>query len=167
MQILWATAGADWSREQRAIELSLLSPEQQRAVAGTQEPTLEEQLLAELLAANGELLEALRMYDDLRRVGIEREAEERSDAATRIGRSVRLRAARVCVRRSHCGCSRCRILIPAVVMAARVTISRISTFPVQGLMQAAGHVRMAARARSRRRRQVAGVRRHPQAQTRI
>ena len=51
--------------------------------------TVEEQLLAALLGANEELLEALRQYDDLERVGIERDAEERSRKETRIDRSVR------------------------------------------------------------------------------
>lgn len=44
--------------------------------------------MAALLGANEELLEALRLYDDLERVGIERDAEERSRKETRIDRSV-------------------------------------------------------------------------------
>lgn len=50
--------------------------------------TAEEKLLAALLGANEELLEALRLYDDLERVGIERDAEERSRKETRMDRSV-------------------------------------------------------------------------------
>lgn len=50
--------------------------------------TTEEKLLAAILAANEELLEALRLYDDLERVGIERDAEERSKREVRMDRSV-------------------------------------------------------------------------------
>lgn len=56
----------------------------------TPELTPEEQLLADLLAANEELMEALRVYDDLERVGLEREAEERSRKEIRMDRSVRV-----------------------------------------------------------------------------
>lgn len=50
--------------------------------------TTEEKLLAAILAANEELLEALRQYDDLERVGIERDAQERSKKEVRMDRSV-------------------------------------------------------------------------------
>ena len=53
--------------------------------------TTEEKLLAAILASNEELLEALRLYDDLERVGIERDAEERSKREIRMDRSVSLR----------------------------------------------------------------------------
>lgn len=53
--------------------------------------TTEEKLLAAILASNEELLEALRLYDDLERVGIERDAEERSKREVRMDRSVSLR----------------------------------------------------------------------------
>lgn len=59
-------------------------------ISSTGELTQEEQLLAALLAANEDLMEALRLYDDLERVGMEREAEERSRKETRMDRSVRL-----------------------------------------------------------------------------
>ncbi|KAI0668846.1 hypothetical protein C8Q78DRAFT_212551 [Trametes maxima] len=49
--------------------------------------TTEEKLLAAILAANEELLEALRQYDDLERVGIERDAQERSKKETRMDRT--------------------------------------------------------------------------------
>ncbi|KAH9916215.1 uncharacterized protein B0H18DRAFT_1038853 [Fomitopsis serialis] len=56
-------------------------------ISSTGELTQEEQLLAALLAANEDLMEALRLYDDLERVGMEREAEERSRKETRMDRS--------------------------------------------------------------------------------
>lgn len=42
--------------------------------------TWEEELLLEMLAANEGLLSALRLYDDLMRVAVKREAEVRTDA---------------------------------------------------------------------------------------
>jgi len=68
-QIPWATAGAERSREQ---QLSII--EKKRTIspnlAGQEntEITTEERLLAALLATNADLLEALRMYDDLKRL---------------------------------------------------------------------------------------------------
>jgi hypothetical protein len=51
-----------------------------------------EQLLEAILGANHELAEALRIYDDLQRVGeeamLEREVEERSRRDIRLDRSV-------------------------------------------------------------------------------
>lgn len=63
-QIPWATAGAERSRAQLDH-------------TGTRRrtDTREELLLADLLKANEELTEALRMYKDLERIGVEREVE--------------------------------------------------------------------------------------------
>ena len=55
------------------------------------ELTQEEHLLAELLDANEALTGVLLMYDDIERIGIEREAEERSRKEVRMDRSVGLR----------------------------------------------------------------------------
>lgn len=52
---------------------------------------MEEQLLAALLAANAELLEALKQWDDLNRVAIERKVEDRSKREVRMDRRVSLR----------------------------------------------------------------------------
>ena len=52
------------------------------------EQTVEESLLASLLAANADLMEALKQYDDLKRVAIERQAEERSRKEVRMERKV-------------------------------------------------------------------------------
>jgi hypothetical protein len=84
MQIPWATAGADRSREEKAIQLSM----QLDSPHSPTELTIEEQLLAELLRSNEELLDVLRQYQDLERIGIEREAEERSRKETRMDRTV-------------------------------------------------------------------------------
>lgn len=46
--------------------------------------TNEEHLLAELLGANEELLEAIKMYTDLERVGIEQGALERALADQKV-----------------------------------------------------------------------------------
>lgn len=51
------------------------------------ELTQEEHLLAELLDANEALTGVLLMYDDIERIGIEREAEERSRREVRMDRS--------------------------------------------------------------------------------
>lgn len=100
-QIPWASAGAERSR--LAAGRGRTNPKESRpSVESTRSystpkldsdresvrSTPEEQLLAALLGANEELLEALRLYDDLERVGIERDAEERSRKETRIDRSV-------------------------------------------------------------------------------
>jgi len=50
--------------------------------------TREEQLLASLLAANAELMEALKQCDDLERVAIERKTEDLSLRETRMDRRV-------------------------------------------------------------------------------
>jgi hypothetical protein len=52
------------------------------------ELTLEEELLAALLDSNEALLEALRVYDDLERLAVEREAEEISRRDVRMDRRV-------------------------------------------------------------------------------
>lgn len=52
------------------------------------ELTIEEKLLAALLGANAELLEALKQYADLERVGLERKVQDRSMIETRIDRRV-------------------------------------------------------------------------------
>jgi hypothetical protein len=46
--------------------------------------TKEETLLAALLAANAELIEALKQYDDMERVAMERKAEDRSRKDVRM-----------------------------------------------------------------------------------
>ena len=52
------------------------------------ELTVEENLLAALLGANAELMEALQQYEDLERVAEERLAEERSRKEIRMDRGV-------------------------------------------------------------------------------
>lgn len=52
------------------------------------ELTPEEQLLGSLLEANEALTSVLRVYDDIERIGIEREAVERSRQEIRLDRSV-------------------------------------------------------------------------------
>ena len=110
-QIPWATAGADRSRAAREAQQQQL--QQQRTIkrrnspngpnatakpprnkqgAGEDSPvetTPEEQLLGELLEANGALTSVLRDYDDIERIGIERETAERSRQEVRLDRSVR------------------------------------------------------------------------------
>uniref|UniRef100_A0A8H8CFZ1 VHS domain-containing protein n=1 Tax=Psilocybe cubensis TaxID=181762 RepID=A0A8H8CFZ1_PSICU len=51
--------------------------------------TIEEQLLAALLAANAELMEALKVYDDLKRVALERRIEDQSRRDARSARRAR------------------------------------------------------------------------------
>ena len=103
-QIPWAFAQAEKSRQAAgrrgqpngAPRPSLDSRGRRRTdsqvslstISSSGELTQEEQLLAALLAANEDLMEALRLYDDLERVGIEREAEERSRKETRMDRNV-------------------------------------------------------------------------------
>ncbi|CCM02123.1 uncharacterized protein FIBRA_04200 [Fibroporia radiculosa] len=101
-QIPWAFAGAERSRQAagRGVTASPIatrpSVDSSHTRADSQvshtalergELTQEEQLLAALLAANEDLMEALRQYDDLERVGMEREAEERSRKETRLDRT--------------------------------------------------------------------------------
>ena len=92
-QIPWASAGADRSRQRRLAQNEL---KPQRPRSGPTRPespvelTTEEQLLAALLEANETLLSVLRVYDDVERIGQERETEERSKHEVRIDRSVRV-----------------------------------------------------------------------------
>ncbi|KAJ6476181.1 hypothetical protein C8R45DRAFT_1009090 [Mycena sanguinolenta] len=87
-QIAWASAGAERSRvakdaEERARLTS--SPNVVNGANGSPGAegedggqTREEELLEDLLAANEQLMEALALYDDLKRVASERELEVRS-----------------------------------------------------------------------------------------
>ncbi|GBE87135.1 hypothetical protein SCP_1003820 [Sparassis crispa] len=95
-QIPWAFAGAERSRQatgRAEVQHRDLRPsiDSDHPTEESVELTPEEHLLAALLAANEDLMEALRVYDDLERVGlereIEREAEDRSRKETRIDRS--------------------------------------------------------------------------------
>ena len=52
------------------------------------ELTQEEKLLGALLGANEALTSVLRMHDDIERIGIERQALERSRQEVRLDRSV-------------------------------------------------------------------------------
>ena len=109
-QIPWASAGAERSRQAAGRGSPQLQKRKGSAGSGDirhpsavvrtnshddTEQTQEEKLLAELLKANEELTDALRQYDDLERVGIEWDAEERSKKETRIDRSVSL--SQVCI----------------------------------------------------------------------
>lgn len=112
-QIPWATAGADRSRAAREAQQQQL--QQQRTIKRRNSPngpgitnavaksprnkqgngedspvelTAEEQLLGELLEANGALTSVLRDYDDIERIGIERETLERSRQEVRLDRTV-------------------------------------------------------------------------------
>ncbi|KAG6889868.1 hypothetical protein C0992_003764 [Termitomyces sp. T32_za158] len=79
-QISWASAGAEKSRVAKDQEaLANGYPEEQRL-----EQTVQEKLLASLLSANGELMDALQQYDDLERVAMERMAEEVSRRETKM-----------------------------------------------------------------------------------
>lgn len=51
-------------------------------------PTPEEQLLGALLEANESLTSVLRVHEEIERIGIERDALERSRQETRLDRSV-------------------------------------------------------------------------------
>ena len=94
-QLNWAYANAERSREaahrhspkQPRVRSSGDALQRSNSVEEPAQLTREEELLAALLHSNEQLTEALRMYDDLERVGIEREAEERSKQETRIDRS--------------------------------------------------------------------------------
>ena len=59
------------------------SAEADKAVARGGNPP-EERLLAELLVANEELLDALKMYDDLEKVGVEQKEFERKQAEFKV-----------------------------------------------------------------------------------
>ena len=69
----------------------LSKPPRNKQGSGEESPvelTQEEQLLGSLLEANEALTSVLRVYDDIERIGIEREAVERSRQETRLDRSV-------------------------------------------------------------------------------
>ncbi|THH31973.1 hypothetical protein EUX98_g2255 [Antrodiella citrinella] len=83
-QIPWASANAERSRGAAAA-----TPRRHRASPpdspqAESEETVEEQLLGELLSANEQLTEALKVYEDLERIKTEREVEERSRKDTRM-----------------------------------------------------------------------------------
>ncbi|KAI0351610.1 hypothetical protein OH77DRAFT_1429431 [Trametes cingulata] len=101
-QIPWAFAQAEKSREaaaaakaadpkpretRRSVERERPPSSPKKERSESEHLTTEEKLLAAILAANEELLEALRQYDDLERVGIERDAQERSKKETRMDRT--------------------------------------------------------------------------------
>lgn len=87
-QIPWASAGAERSRQGNALRTANGSYPNlhSREDESPTESTVEEELLAALLVANEALLEALRLYDDLERVAVEREAEELSRRDVRMDR---------------------------------------------------------------------------------
>ncbi|KZV90197.1 hypothetical protein EXIGLDRAFT_720596, partial [Exidia glandulosa HHB12029] len=97
-QIPWATANAERSRERLAEQQALAAV----AAANVNGPTAaqqqlshaetaEEQLLATLLFANQDLVEAFRQYDELERIGMqeaeEKEVEARSRVETKLDRT--------------------------------------------------------------------------------
>lgn len=86
-QIPWASAGAEKSiaNKEKSKDQNL---DVNNKSDGPQESTIEEQLLAALLAANEELLEVLKQYDDLERVAMERKAEDRSRREVKMDRRV-------------------------------------------------------------------------------
>ncbi|KAF8797720.1 hypothetical protein BYT27DRAFT_7204130 [Phlegmacium glaucopus] len=95
-QIPWASAGAEHSRaindkadiarkHTNSTELNLAVDDSGVPV----EQTMEEKLLAALLVANADLMEALQQYEDLQRVALERKTEERSRKELRIERKHR------------------------------------------------------------------------------
>ncbi|KAJ7780338.1 hypothetical protein B0H14DRAFT_3586294, partial [Mycena olivaceomarginata] len=107
-QIPWASAGAERSRaakdqderervRTRKISTNTLSSMNPNGTGpgygnangsltdlATPVSTREEDLLADLLAANEQLLEALKLYDDLKRVTLEREVENLSREQVRL-----------------------------------------------------------------------------------
>lgn len=95
-QIPWASAGAERSRlvkdqegHPRTFSHSNDHSDLGSNHVGEDPPvqlTTEETLLAALLAANAELIEALKQYDDMERVAMERKAEDRSRKEVRMDR---------------------------------------------------------------------------------
>lgn len=85
-QIEWATAGAERSRALKNAEKGEQKQPEGDEEQSPPELTVEEQLLAALLGANADLLEALKQYDDLIRVGLERKVEDRSRKEVRLDR---------------------------------------------------------------------------------
>lgn len=96
-QIPWASAGAERSRvkkdkdtqkRKRNLSNDFNNLTVKDIPETPSELTVEENLLASLLGANAELMEALQQYDDLERVADERLAEERSRKDIRMDRGV-------------------------------------------------------------------------------
>ncbi|KAL1721228.1 hypothetical protein EV715DRAFT_249065 [Schizophyllum commune] len=92
-QIPWASANAERSRVQRDHEQpqSRTRKDSKASIltdtdSNSSEQTVEERLLAALLAANAELVEALNQYDDMKRIAQERKVEKRSRQETRMDR---------------------------------------------------------------------------------
>ncbi|KZV83821.1 hypothetical protein EXIGLDRAFT_701045 [Exidia glandulosa HHB12029] len=90
-QIPWATANAERSRERLAEQQALAAV----AAANVNGPTAaqqqlshaetaEEQLLATLLFANQDLVEAFRQYDELERIGMQEAEEKEVEARSRV-----------------------------------------------------------------------------------
>ncbi|KAH7924445.1 hypothetical protein BV22DRAFT_1013288 [Leucogyrophana mollusca] len=98
-QIPWATSGAERSRAERSSlghgrtrksRNHASHPEESSPNSDSPtESTVEEDLLAALLAANEALFEALRMYDEFEQLALEKATEERSRREIRRGRQVR------------------------------------------------------------------------------
>ena len=96
-QIPWASAGAERSRAMKDTDTqkskrNLSSDFNNLVVKDIPETplelTVEENLLAALLGANAELMEALQQYEDLERVAQERKAEERSRKEAKMDKRV-------------------------------------------------------------------------------
>ncbi|KAI4521933.1 hypothetical protein K525DRAFT_238595 [Schizophyllum commune Loenen D] len=92
-QIPWASANAERSRVQRDHEQPQSRTRKDSKAStltdtdsNSSEQTVEERLLAALLAANAELVEALNQYDDMKRIAQERKVEKRSRQETRMDR---------------------------------------------------------------------------------
>jgi hypothetical protein len=89
-QIPWATSVAERSRANKHSETDQRRTSSDNRNAGNDgsnspvELTTEEKLLAALLAANAELLEVLKQWEDLHRLAIERKVEDRSRKDTRM-----------------------------------------------------------------------------------
>ncbi|KAJ7251204.1 hypothetical protein C8J57DRAFT_1723124, partial [Mycena rebaudengoi] len=82
-QIPWASVGAERSRVAKDLEEKEKALQRMRKNGGM--PNGEQHDAARhLLAANAKLIEALQLYDDLERVAIEREAEDRSRTEFRM-----------------------------------------------------------------------------------
>jgi len=112
-QIPWATAGVDRARAAREAQQQqrtakrpngqgannvLSKTHRNKQGSGEESPielTAEEQLLGALLEANEALTSVLRVYDEIERVGIERETMERSRQETRLDRSVSYLSSRI------------------------------------------------------------------------
>lgn len=93
-QIPWATAQAERSRlaleqEHEARQRTLSNNSRNGVLPSEDDETVEEKLLADLLSANAELVEAFRQYDDLIRLAEEQKAEDRSRRDGRGERRVR------------------------------------------------------------------------------